>query len=184
MFFYPHVVSSCCFFLSFLHSIGSHGRQLGPIIVYYHHLFSITKADVLESRRPFYYLPKRSRRRSDSPSSRGMSIPLLSIIIIYTNYTKANFKEFRRPNDPIQTYIPMNRNSQGDINEHGSTIAKHRKAATIQGRRSGTKWETRISGQDTWHFRHAYGLRTKILYHGNDIRLHPFPLLPSSSPLL
>jgi hypothetical protein len=40
--------------------------------------------------------------------------------------TKADVKESRRPNDPIQTYIPMNRNSQGDINEHGSTRAKHR----------------------------------------------------------
>jgi hypothetical protein len=32
----------------------------------------------------------------------------MSIIIIYTSYTKADVKESRRPNDPIQTYIPMN----------------------------------------------------------------------------
>jgi hypothetical protein len=99
---------SCCFFLLFLDSIGSHCRQLGPIIVFLSLSILNTKADVLESRRPFYYIPKRSRRRSDSPSSRGMSLPSMSIIIIYTSYTKADVKESRRPNDPIQTYIPMN----------------------------------------------------------------------------
>jgi hypothetical protein len=86
------------------------------IIIYFNH----------KGRRPGVSTPQASRRRSDSPSSRGMSLISLSIII-YPNYTRQTSWSLDAPMNRYKSYMPMNKSSREDINEHGSTLAKYRK---------------------------------------------------------
>jgi hypothetical protein len=112
------------------------------IIIYFNH----------KGRRPGVPTPQASRRRSDSPSSRGMSLISLSIII-YPNYTRQTSWSLDAPMNRYKSYMPMNKSSREDINEHGSTLAKYRKRRQYKEEGVEISGRPELSGQDTSRLR-------------------------------